>query len=182
MSVIKECNICYDEVGERNNCVTDCGHQFCFKCIVTALQHNNTCPCCRAPFIKIADNNPDDPDEIIEEVDESDDEENEIEDTTDVEDIVVRLQERGVTMLDVVSLLIGRYSKTRDTNIDIEERIENLHNSVWNVIVEIDDETIEQNQMQNEDIDSLAIELSRPRQFDKIANLINDEIRNTQIK
>ena len=44
-------------------------------------------------------------------------------------------------MLDVVSLLIGRYSKRRDTDIDIEERIETLHNRVWNVIVEADDET-----------------------------------------
>jgi len=182
MSVAKECSICYDEIGERNSCVTNCGHQFCFNCIVTSLQHSNVCPYCRTQLVEIKSEQENNPDEIIEEVDESDDEENEIEDTTDVEDIVVRLQERGVTMLDVVSLLIGRYSKTRDTNIDMEERIENLHNSVWNVIVEIDDETIEQNRMEIEDINSLAIELSRPRQFDKIANLISDEIRNTQIK
>jgi hypothetical protein len=181
MSVPKECSICYDEIGERNNCVTNCGHQFCFNCIVTSLQHSNVCPYCRTQLIEIKSEQDNDPDEIIEEV-EGDDEEDETEDTTDIEDIVVRLQERGVTMLDVVSLLVGRYSKTRDTNIDIEERIETLHGRVWNVIVEMDDETIEQNKMQNEDINSLAIELSRPKQFDKIANLINEEIRNTQIK
>ena len=184
MSGEKECSICYDEVRERNNCVTDCGHQFCFKCIVIALQHNNTCPCCRAPFIEIADKN-DDSDELIEEVDESDDDdddsdddENSVENDAEVEDIVVRLQENGITMLDVVSLLIGRYSKTRETDIGIEERIETLHNRVWDVIVEADDETQEQNIMMDEDINSLAIELSHKKQTNKTANLIS----NAQVK
>jgi len=177
MSVQKECSICYDEIGERNNCVTNCGHQFCFNCIITSLQHSNICPYCRTQLIEIKNEQENDPDEIIEEV-----EEEEVEDTTCVEDIVARLQERGVTMLDVVSLLIGRYSKTRETDIDMEERIENLHCRVWNVIVEMDDETIEQNKMQVEDINSLAIELTHRKQFDKIVNLINEEIRNTQTK
>ena len=171
MSVQKECSICYDEIGERNNCVTNCGHQFCFNCIITSLQHSNICPYCRTQLIEIKNEQENDPDEIIEEV-----EEEEVEDTTCVEDIVARLQERGVTMLDVVSLLIGRYSKTRETDIDMEERIENLHCRVWNVIVEMDDETIEQNKMQVEDINSLAIELTHRKQFDKIVNLINEEI------
>ena len=177
MSVAKECSICYDEIGERNNCVTNCGHQFCFNCIITSLQHSNICPYCRTQLIEIKNEQENDPDEIIEEV-----EEEEVEDTTCVEDIVARLQERGVTMLDVVSLLIGRYSKTRETDIDMEERIENLHCRVWNVIVEMDDETIEQNKMQVEDINSLAIELTHRKQFDKIVNLINEEIRNTKTK
>ena len=186
MSGEKECSICYDEIGERNSCVTECGHQFCFKCIVTALQHNNTCPCCRAPFIEIADKN-DDPDELIEEVDESDnddsdDDENSVENDAEVEDIVVRLQEKGITMLDVVSLLICRYSKTRETDIGIEEQIETLHNRVWDVIVEADDETLEQNRMMDEDIDSLTLHLSRPRQTDKTAILISNAISNAQLK
>jgi hypothetical protein len=31
-----------------NNCVTPCGHTFCFQCLAKALEQNNTCPCCRA--------------------------------------------------------------------------------------------------------------------------------------
>ena len=183
MSGEKDCSICYDEVGERNNCVTDCGHQFCFKCIVTALQHNNTCPCCRTTLIEVKEEEDDESEyDDEDEDDEEDDEVVENDNDAEVEDIVVRLQEKGVTMLDVVSLLIGRYSKTRETDVDIEERIETLHNRVWDVIVEADDETIEQNRMQNEDVNSLAIELSRPRQSNKTATLISNALRNTQIK
>lgn len=180
MSREKECSICYEEVGEKNNCVTDCGHQFCFKCIVTALQHNNTCPCCRTTLVEVKEEE----DNESEYDDEDDDDEEVVENDNDaeVEDIVVRLQERGVTMLDVVSLLIGRYSKTRETDIEIEERIETLHNRVWDVIVEADDETIEQNRMHNEDVNRLVIESSRHRQSNKTANLISNAIRNAQIK
>ena len=182
MSGEKECSICYEEVGEKNNCVTDCGHQFCFKCIVTALQHNNTCPCCRATLVTVKNENEDESEEDESEDDDDESEEVVVENDAEVEDIVVRLQEKGVTMLDVVSLLIGRYSKTRETDIEIEERIETLHNRVWDVIVEADDETLEQNRMHNEDISILAIELSRPRQCNQIANLIHNAIRNAQIK
>lgn len=182
MSGEKECSICYEEIGDKNNCVTDCGHQFCFKCIVTALQHNNTCPCCRATLVTVKNENDDESQEDESEEDDDESEEVVVENDAEVEDIVVRLQEKGVTMLDVVSLLIGRYSKTRETDMEIEERIETLHSRVWDIIVEADDETLEQNRMQNEDISILAIELSRPRQYNQTANLIRNAIRNAQIK
>ena len=41
------CPICLDEIGEKNNCVTECGHKFCLKCLSTALREKNTCPMCR---------------------------------------------------------------------------------------------------------------------------------------
>jgi hypothetical protein len=28
-----ECCICYEIIGEKNNCVTECGPKFCFKCL-----------------------------------------------------------------------------------------------------------------------------------------------------
>ena len=43
-----ECCICYDVIGEQNNCTTPCGHKFCFVCMMKTLETNNTCPCCRA--------------------------------------------------------------------------------------------------------------------------------------
>lgn len=44
-----ECCICMDAINfATNNCVTPCGHTFCFQCLAKALEQNNTCPCCRA--------------------------------------------------------------------------------------------------------------------------------------
>lgn len=43
-----ECAICYDIIGNRNCCVTPCGHQFCFICIAKSLQNNSKCPYCRS--------------------------------------------------------------------------------------------------------------------------------------
>jgi hypothetical protein len=42
-----ECSICYETIGEKNCCVTECGHKFCLKCILVAMDRNNTCPMCR---------------------------------------------------------------------------------------------------------------------------------------
>ena len=41
------CPICLEKIGEKNNCVTECGHNFCLKCLSTALREKNTCPMCR---------------------------------------------------------------------------------------------------------------------------------------
>jgi len=48
---IDSCPICLDEIGEKNNCVTECGHKFCLKCLSIALQGNNTCPMCRDELV-----------------------------------------------------------------------------------------------------------------------------------
>jgi hypothetical protein len=42
-----ECSICYDTMGDKNCCVTECGHKFCLKCLLMAMDRNNTCPMCR---------------------------------------------------------------------------------------------------------------------------------------
>ena len=42
-----ECVICYDLIGETNKCVTPCGHNFCFNCIMKSTQYNSKCPYCR---------------------------------------------------------------------------------------------------------------------------------------
>ena len=48
-----ECSICFNKIGERNKCITPCGHSFCFTCIIEVIRHdNNTCPNCRALFIE----------------------------------------------------------------------------------------------------------------------------------
>jgi hypothetical protein len=42
-----ECSICYETMGDKNCCVTECGHKFCLKCILAAMDRTNTCPMCR---------------------------------------------------------------------------------------------------------------------------------------
>ena len=50
---IKECCICMDDINaSTNNCVTPCGHAFCFNCLAKSLEQNNTCPYCRAKLME----------------------------------------------------------------------------------------------------------------------------------
>jgi len=67
-----ECPICYEVIGEKNNCVTECGHSFCFKCVTKALTMNNACPCCRT--------------QLVEELEDSDESELEDSDESEYED------------------------------------------------------------------------------------------------
>ena len=62
-----ECAVCYDKIGNKNNCVTPCGHTFCFQCMMSCLNYKNTCPICRQ--VLQADIN----DEISEEFSEEED-------------------------------------------------------------------------------------------------------------
>ena len=50
----EECPICYDELGDRNLCVTKCGHKFCMDCATKHLANNTACPMCRTPIIEKA--------------------------------------------------------------------------------------------------------------------------------
>ena len=53
MSAFTECCVCFEEIGnEKNNCVTPCGHQFCFTCIAKCLGKSNCCPLCRGVLIE----------------------------------------------------------------------------------------------------------------------------------
>ena len=54
------CNICYEEVGDKNRCSTPCGHLFCFQCIMKSSKLNNTCPMCREIICESNNNNDDD--------------------------------------------------------------------------------------------------------------------------
>ena len=76
-----ECCICMDTINSStNNCVTPCGHTFCFQCLAKALEKNNTCPCCRAVLMEEENEEDDNDDESIwsEFSDEEDDEEDTI--------------------------------------------------------------------------------------------------------
>ena len=47
-----ECCICYEIIGEKNNCVTECGHRFCFGCMLKAMTRNTACPYCRTELLE----------------------------------------------------------------------------------------------------------------------------------
>ena len=51
----KECPICYEQIGNKNTCTTECGHTFCFKCMAESIQRNVKCPCCRFELVKPMD-------------------------------------------------------------------------------------------------------------------------------
>jgi Ring finger domain len=74
-----ECCICMDAINfATNNCITPCGHTFCFQCLAKALEKNNTCPCCRAVLMEEEDKEDDDAtiwSEFSDDDDEDDDEE-----------------------------------------------------------------------------------------------------------
>lgn len=46
-----ECAICMEPVAVKNMCVTPCGHTFCFSDLMTWLNQNDQCPCCREGLI-----------------------------------------------------------------------------------------------------------------------------------
>jgi hypothetical protein len=147
-----ECVICYEEIGKTNNCVTPCGHAFCFKCLVTSMTTKNTCPCCRSELFVVPkeEEDEDDDNEDYESGSESgSDDDDDDDEMVPVEILVARLESRGFTMLDVVSMLSNNYSKTNPKYT--AEYIMKLNNTYDEVIVEIENEDAEQIKFAEED-------------------------------
>jgi hypothetical protein len=153
-----ECCICYEIIGKKNNCVTECGHVFCFKCLAMAMARNNSCPCCRAQLV----DEPEDEDEDDEsEYEDDDDDDSQASDGDDevyivnkeydgnIEDIVERMESKGITMLDVVSLLFEKFSKKDEKYTN--EYVKNLCEMVNQINEDNENETNELEQMGGED-------------------------------
>jgi hypothetical protein len=96
----------------------------------------------------------DDDDEDGDYVDEEEDgEDDDIDDEGHVEDIVDRLEKDGMTMIDVVSMLLNRYSK-RDAKYT-DEHIGHINRRFDQLAAEVDMEFIEQQQFGAEDTRSI---------------------------
>jgi hypothetical protein len=159
-----ECCICYEIIGKKNNCVTDCGHVFCFKCLATAMAHNNSCPCCRAPLVDTPDEEDDDSDYEGSDDDEEDSDDDDDDDDDDVhvnkeydgdvEDIVSRMEAKGITMLDVVSLLFSKFSKKDEKYT--KEYVKNLCDTINQISEDTENESKEREEMGVEDAPILA--------------------------
>ena len=110
-----ECSICLENIdGVSNKVVTDCGHTFHCKCLMTNVSFNGFgCPFCRNVMAEEKD---DDDEEEDSEEDDSDDEEydddDDYDDYDDEENIKMPestlvtkiLQEQGYTMEDLVKI------------------------------------------------------------------------------
>jgi len=153
-----ECCICYEIIGKTNNCVTECGHIFCFKCLATSMSKRNSCPYCRAKLIDEPDPTDEDGEDISEYDGSDEDEDDDDDDDYDtpnpdyvgnIEDIAKQLTDKGVTMLDVVSLLFNKFSKTNE--MYTSEYVKELCNKVDQINSDNEAETEEQELMGAED-------------------------------
>ncbi len=159
---VTECVICYESIGIKNCCTTSCGHQFCFTCIATSMQYNNSCPYCRASLVEMPyGDDENEEDEEDESDDESDDEESEEEEEDEAtpEEIAAVLQEKGFTMADLITCITGRCSKSRPANISAVDHMVSIDNSIWDIVNDLDAEAKERGEMMNEEIHSMAVAL-----------------------
>jgi len=153
-SSVHECCICYDTIdSQKNNCVTECGHRFCFKCLATAMVHNTACPCCRSPLVNSdADEEEDDDDDDDDEEDLDSEEEDEYEEdeetnVCDAEEVTRRLVAQGFTMHQLVSIMLGRYPKEQP-----EADIFAMNKRFDDILEEADLEILENEAMSSEDV------------------------------
>jgi len=157
---VKECPICYEEIGNKNTCTTECGHTFCFKCMAASIQRNVNCPCCRFELIERASDEDEDMDEISDEEDDDaedrddDDEEEEEEIEATVEHLAAVFEKKGYTLHDALSLLCGRLSKQENKNTN--EYYEKMSEDFDNMLIECDTDAIreyeERETMAEEDV------------------------------
>jgi len=166
----KECCICYENIGIKNSCITDCGHSFCLSCLALSIRKNVACPMCRTNIIGEDDTNNIVSDDEDEDEDDDDDEYDETficatENECSLEELSERLEKKGITYLDLVSMVIKRYSPAFRY-----EDLKNKHEMFYDVLDEADDEIIERQQFMEED----QIELDRFQVRLAIEDLLDD--------
>jgi hypothetical protein len=149
-----ECCICYDMIdSKKNNCTTECGHKFCFKCLATSMVHNNfSCPCCRTQLVESSEDSDEEGDEEDEDEDEEDEEGEEDAVECEIEELARRLEAGGFKMQDILAMLVGRYAKDA-TDIAIYE----MNKRFDAIIDEADGEAFENEAMGQEDTRRMEI-------------------------
>ena len=158
---VKECPICYEEIGNKNTCTTECGHTFCFKCMAASIQRNVNCPCCRFELIERVDEESDEisDDEEEDDEDREDDEEEEEEIEATVEHLATIFEKKGYTLHDALSLLCGRLSKQENKNTN--EYYEKMSEDFDNMLIECDSDAIrefeERETMAEEDVHTVKL-------------------------
>lgn len=155
---IVECCICYETIGDKNNCVTPCGHKFCFVCLTKALTTNNTCPCCREVLVEAEKDDDSEYESESESESSGEDSHDEngippedwvniqdvsLEDITDNAEIMYdKMIQRGVTKTEIIELLFSYYlgdyrSDLSERAAEIDDKIEDsFHHSFCDTIRE----------------------------------------------
>jgi hypothetical protein len=196
VAFVKECSICYDELGTTNTCTTPCGHEFCFNCMMSALNHNNTCPCCRSTLRE--DPQEEESDEEGEYDDDDDDDDNGYgydlndmirynvtatfnrkmenvdvnDDIATPETITKKIQDAGYTMEDVVSMFLGRIQRSKaryNNNEFVKKMVSDIKSIVDTEDNDKEDREIEMEMMGEEDLRTQA--RSQADVFDKFPDL-----------
>lgn len=156
-SANKECVICYESLSStKNMCITECGHEFCFGCMMKHVQRNNGCPCCRATLIEnVKDSDSDSSSDSEEydneyEDDDDEDEEDELDNEYPIEQLEIAFAAKGYGLKDALSLLMGKFSKTDEKYT--KAYIKKLEDDIEEINEELQNETAEQIDMGGEDI------------------------------
>ena len=122
-----ECCICFEAIGEKNNCVTPCGHKFCFVCLTKALTNNNTCPCCREVLLESSEEDEDDESEWEENSNSDDEDDNsDQEDEEDEYDISIRNIGREMKVEDFTDNTLELYKKMRERGVTKKELMQSV--------------------------------------------------------
>ena len=181
----KECVICYESLSStKNMCITECGHEFCFSCMMKHVQRNNGCPCCRTVIIESVEDSDSEDDEEYDSDEDSNDSGSENEDNDDseneypIENFEEAFLAKGYGLKDALSLLFYRYSKTDEKYTS--EYIKQLEDDVDELNEELKREHDEREGMGEEDIgeEDAAEEDATEEEPEENVNLIGVEIRN----
>lgn len=165
-AVGSECIICFETIGAKNNCVTDCGHSFCFKCLAQAMARSNQCPYCRQDLYDMPAESEDEEEDSASESDSEADSDDESIDwdapaylesepfPSSAEELTERLVSAGFSTLDLVSMLTDRYSKT-DPKYTYRHACD-LYTKYDKIREDLDRECVEREQMGCEDLSSVV--------------------------
>ena len=162
VSLGKECVICYESLNATKNfCVTECGHEFCFSCMMKHVQRNNGCPMCRTTIIEDVEDSDSEDDEEYE-TDESGSDDSD-EDTVDgiengddleneypIEQLEAAFVAKGYGLKDALSLLMYKFSKTDEKYT--KAYIKQLEEDIDEMNEELQRECEEREDMAHEDI------------------------------
>jgi hypothetical protein len=150
-----ECAICYEEIGKTNQCVTPCGHEFCFKCMIKSFQTNDTCPMCRSTYLEkdecLHSDSEDDFDDSDDETLYDDDEyvspdqylyslDNITQYATlaKPKTITDQLEQKGYAMEDILSFYMGRIDRTNSKYT--QSYVRKLKDDIESIVLEADKE------------------------------------------
>jgi hypothetical protein len=160
----RECVICYESLSNAKNlCITECGHEFCFSCMMKHVQRNNGCPCCRATLIEEVESTSDSDSES--EVDSDADSDQESDDSTlsepeeynyDIESFEALFVAKGYGLKDALSLFLRNFSKTDEKYT--KAYIQQLEDTIDELDEQLDNEFREREDMNKEDAISGRVE------------------------